>query len=146
MANKKNNTKAATPDVEPVEDQEPALAEVANEFDAAEESYDLSTMPALKGMNHLLPSARFAFKRKVLDVAAMLPEDWQDGEINISEEDLLKDGSTFQKLEDLIIAAEDIVLDQAEDREAMTKWLIAQEDGESAVMAAFGRVAERMGN
>lgn len=49
-------------------------------------------------------------------------------------------------LTNVIASVETTVLDNAADREAMTEWLLAQNDSLNAVMAAFTKFTDRLGN
>ena len=49
-------------------------------------------------------------------------------------------------LTNVIATVEETVLDNAADREAMTEWLVAQDEPLNAVMAAFTKFTDRLGN
>ena len=47
---------------------------------------------------------------------------------------------------DMFASCQDLVLDHAQDRVAMTEWLLAQDNSLGAVMAAFTELRTRLGN
>ena len=49
-------------------------------------------------------------------------------------------------LTNVIAAVEAVVLDNAADRDAMTEWLVTQDEPLNAVMAAFTTFTDRLGN
>lgn len=142
-----SDTQTSPRDVEKdaVTDSTPALAGVAPEFLPAEatEGVDIESMPPLKELARLLPSKRTKIKAQaalIAQHAQTVDELSADG----ADEDVLIDN--LGEVAALIEVAEGFVLDMAQDRDAMEAWLIAQEQGESAVMVAFSKAAEALGN
>ncbi|MDK8450993.1 hypothetical protein [Corynebacterium mastitidis] len=131
--------KDATPD------KSPALAGVSAEFLPAEatEGVDVESMPPLKDLARLLPSKRTKIKAQAATIAQhaqgvdALSTDGADESVLLDH---------LGEVADLIEVAEAFVLDMAQDRDAMEAWLIEQEQGESAVMIAFSKAAEALGN
>lgn len=122
-------------------DENPALAGVSPEF-AAESDYDLSDLPEFLSFAGTLPSARFSVKKQLADVQKLAPKSLTEGGTPSDEEAL----AHMDEIEQMFIKIEELILSRAQDRDAMTKWLCEQEDGEQALMAAFGRLAEQLGN
>lgn len=128
-----------------ITDPAPALAGVSPEFLPAEatEGVDVESMPPLKDLARLLPSKRTKIKAQAATIAQhaqgvdALSADGADGSVLLDH---------LGEVADLIEAAEAFVLDMAQDRDAMEAWLIEQEQGESAVMLAFSKAAEALGN
>lgn len=134
--------------VEPLEDTTPALAGVMVEQTTVEETegVDIESMPGFRSLKGQLPAARFLVKAQLAELDKAIPDALRKqaedgGEVdNAAALDAIDDiASMFQKMEDL-------VLDRAEDREAMTAWLCEQDNGEGALMAAFSAVSETLGN
>lgn len=130
---------------EAVSDEAPVLAGVAPEFLPAElsEGVDLESMPPLKDMNGLLPSKRTRIKAKAGKIGKQAEGLKSLGAEGVSDEDLLDD---LDAVADLMESAEGFVLDMAQNSEDMTAWLIAQDNPEAAVMSAFTKAAEALGN
>ena len=126
-----------------ITDPAPALETVSPEFGKAEEpDIDLSDLPEFRSLQGSLPSARFRVKRQLADVQKVIPKAWLEGETPDEQETI----ENLGEMEELFVMVENLVLDRAKDREAMAAWLCAQEEGESALMAAFGVLAEQLGN
>ncbi|WP_420100186.1 hypothetical protein [Corynebacterium sp.] len=112
--------------------------------DTADRGVDMASMPAFRGVNHLLPSARFVMQAQMMNLVKKMPKEWTNGDVepsNIDPADM-----DFDALSELITGAETFVLDLAADREAMEAWLIAQENGFQAVMDAFTKATDLLGN
>lgn len=126
-------------------DAVPVLSGVVPEQSAEQETegVDMASMPELRSMRGMLPSAQFAVQARMLKLVKDMPDEWRDGE---GQADLDVKDMDFDALSDLITGAETFVLDLAKDREAMTDWLIAQENGMQAVMGAFTKATELLGN
>ncbi|RAV34257.1 hypothetical protein [Corynebacterium heidelbergense] len=132
--------------VDATPDETPALASVGPEYAATSPGGERSTvnldgLPAFRSMQGTLPSARFHVKRQMMEIQALMPESWKDGDV--SEEDVLAD---VDKVDELFSKAEAMLLDRAKDRAEMERWLCAQENGEQALMDAFSVMAEQLGN
>lgn len=132
-----------TPD-EAVKDKSPALADVAPEFDTPEmakafEDVDFSTMPPFKEMKRMLPAQRFHVKRVIAEIGQSVTADFGSAGDDLTAEQLAATDEMMSK-------AQAFVLDMAEDEDDMKAWLMSQESGESALMAAFATVAKTLGN
>lgn len=137
----------ATPDA--VVDPRPALEGVGAQYSAADaepEGVDMATLPEFKDMRRMLPSARLKVQMKTAKVATALPAHLKDADTsggldfdNMTADDL-------DALTNVIATVEETVLDNAADREAMTEWLVAQDEPLNAVMAAFTKFTDRLGN
>lgn len=125
-------------------DESPALAGVIPEQtpEEATDGVDMDSMPEFKSEKGQLPSARIHMKAQLAAIQKSVPESWQDGEA-VNEEDALND---LGALEGLFVKIEDLVLERAADRDEMAAWLCDQDNGEGALMAAFGRLSEQLGN
>lgn len=125
-------------------DPAPALGDVSPEFNTAVDDVDLSGMPAVRDMKKMLPAARMRVQKqlvKLKELESKLPDSFKNGDPTdeVSEED-------FEIVCEMMEAAQDFLLGQAEDREAMEQWLINSEEPEKALFAAMGKVASRLGN
>lgn len=125
-------------------DASPALAGVIPEQtpDEVTEGVDMSTLPEFRSEKGQLPSARIHMKAQLAGIQKAVPESWRDG-ATVTEDDALND---LGALEDLFVKIEGLVLERAKDRDEMSAWLCAQDNGEGALMAAFGRLSEQLGN
>ena len=146
----------ADPAPQAVTDPAPALAGVAPEFGATPEpaadgtlpevdtdGVDVSTFPGLADMRRLMPSVRLKMQMNAAKIATGLPEGLADGTgLNIAD---LK-GDDLDALSNLFDGVENAVLDAATDRAAMANWLLEQRNPFNAVMYAFSRYTESLGN
>ena len=101
-------------------------------------------MPELKGTDHLRPSARFALLHQALG----LVQDLQDAGLDDMGEDQGATVEAFGKLAPVMEKSEDLLLDQAKDREEMEKWLLEPADLDASVQRSLAGVmviAERLG-
>lgn len=137
-----------------VKDQEPVLADVAPQFaDAtsdAPEGVDGDSLPEFKDLRRMLPAQRIKAQADMGKLALTLPDKFRqladDGEVsmeldlsNLAPEDL-------DSVANLVAQAQEIVLGGAKDRQAMEEWLLDQTSPVEAVMYAFSRYQERLGN
>lgn len=129
--------------VEPVTDQTNHLASTAVQFeDVPTEGVDPSTLPPFKDMARALPADRVGLQARLGAMAKRLPAHLSGGVVNEDEltaDDLDQVALMFSSLQDMVLA-------QAEDREAMTDWLIDQKDPIQAVLTAFSRLQVTLGN
>lgn len=105
---------------------------------------NLESMPEFRGVNHLLPSARFAMQAQMMNLVKKMPKEWTNGDVEPAEADPAD--MDFDSMTELITGAENFVLDLAKDRSAMEEWLIAQDNGLQAVMSAFSKATDLLGN
>lgn len=135
---------------EPAKDPSPALEGLAPQLGGAEntDGVDLSTLPEFVDMARMLPAERVRVTMSVSKVALSLPErlreqgDAADGQLDMetmTPEDM-------DAIADMFARCQDLVLDHAQDRRAMTEWLLAQDNPLGAVMAAFTQLRARLGN
>lgn len=125
-------------------DPAPALAGVSPQFDTLADEVDLSDMPPVRDLRRALPAQRMRVQSKLVKLRALeakLPDSFKNG---VSDEDISEEG--FEIVCQMMEAAQDFLLDQAEDREAMERWLIDSEEPEKALFAALQKVASRAGN
>ena len=127
-----------------ITDDQPVLASVDPVFETAPEAedIDLSDLPDFLPLQGQLPSARFHVKRQLADVQDSLPDEWLEGKAPTGAEAL----KHLAAMDEMFMKVEALVLERAADREAMTDWLCKQENGEAALMAAFGKLSESLGN
>lgn len=142
-------TKAPNSHDEVVVDPKPALAGAGPQYgsaDAEPEGVDMPTLPAFKDLRRMLPSERLKVQMKTAKVATALPEHLKNVESSggLDFDSLTPDD--LDALTNVIAAVEETVLDNAADRGAMAEWLIAQEEPLNAVMAAFTKFTDRLGN
>lgn len=136
-------------DGEAVVDDRPALAGVGPEFDTADsepQGVDMSTLPDFKDMRRMLPSERLKVQMNTAKVATALPAHLKNAD---TSQKLDLDALTSEDLDALtgvIANVETTVLDNAADRDAMTEWLVNQDNSLNAVMAAFSTFTKRLGN
>lgn len=134
-------------DTTPVEgkDTDPALATAAPQFDTnPEEGVDTGSLPPFRDVKRLLPADRFNLQAGLAKIGAGLPDRLrkQDGDIDFSglrPEDMDAMMTLFSSIQTL-------VLENAADKAAMEEWLKAQEQPMNALMFAFSRFQEILGN
>lgn len=132
-----------------VVDPLPALEGVGPQYtstDAEPEGVDMTTMPEFKDMRRMLPSARLKVQMSTAKVATALPAHLKNADASAGLEFDNMTADDLDALTNVIAAVEDTVLDNAADREAMTEWLLAQAEPLNAVMAAFTKFTDRLGN
>lgn len=144
-------TEAPKADNEPeaVVDDRPALEGVGPEYGSADtepEGVDMTTLPEFKDMRRMLPSARLKVQMNTAKVATALPSHLKDANTDggIDFDNMTADD--LDALTNVIATVETTVLDNAADRDAMTDWLLAQSEPLNAVMAAFSKFTDRLGN
>lgn len=149
------HSQPAPEDVAPAADSQPALAGVAPQFagqDQDVEGVNADTMPEFRDMRRMLPAQRLAATMALGKVAATLPASLrdvagEDGSVDLSAADLASiTPEDMDGLANLFQVIQDIILDNAKDRQAMEDWLMDQEDPLQAVMVAFSRYQEALGN
>lgn len=136
---------AANPDTPPQDvaaDDRPALSGVLPEqtSDTPVTGVDVESMPEFRSLKGQLPAARFHVKAQLADLSKAIPESMKDGG---SGDDVLEN---IADVDIMIQKMQDLVLDRADDRAAMTAWLCEQENAENALMVAFGKLSENLGN
>lgn len=132
-----------------VVDPSPALAGVGPQYgsaDAEPEGVDMTTLPAFKDLRRMLPSERLKVQMKTAKVATALPAHLKDADTSEGLDFDAMTAEDFDALTNVIATVEEVVLDNAADREAMTEWLVSQDEPLNAVMAAFTKFTERLGN
>lgn len=143
-----------TPEPEPeadkgVVDGRPALEGMGPQYGAAEaepEGVDMSTLPEFKDLRRMLPSARLKVQMNTAKIATALPAHLKNADTSGGLEFDSMTADDLDALTAVIASVEDTVLDNAADREAMTEWLLAQKDPLNAVMSAFTKFTDRLGN
>mgnify|MGYP005984660707 CR=1 FL=1 len=128
-----------------VVDDSPALDGVLPEQTVTDEDdgVDRSTMPEFRSLKGQLPAARFHVKRQLAELEKILPEALKNADGDMPEEQVV---DSIGEIDEMFQKIQDLVLDRAADREAMTAWLIAQESGENSPMAAFSKMSDDLGN
>lgn len=142
-ANKADNAPEA------VVDPRPALEGVGPQYtgtDAEPEGVDMTTLPDFKDMRRMLPSARLKVQLNTAKVATALPAHLKNTDTSVGLDFDTMTADDLDALTNVIAAVEATVLDNAADREAMTEWLLAQAEPLNAVMAAFTKFTDRLGN
>lgn len=91
-------------------------AETTQADDTDAVAVDVSEMPPFRDLTKALPSARFAFVSRVQQIAENFG-DVKGGEVTI-------DTSNIESLVGLMEPIEALVLDQAQDRDAMAEWIV----------------------
>ena len=135
---------------EPAKDPSPALAGLAPQLGGGEDTdgVDLSTIPPFVDMARMLPAERVRSTMSMSKVALSLPDHLKEqGDVAEGQLDLeTMTPEDMDAIADMFATCQDLVLDHAQDREAMTEWLLAQDNPMGAVMAAFTRLKVRLGN
>lgn len=140
---------APTDNPEAVVDPNPALEGVGAQYAAADaepEGVDMTTLPEFKDMRRMLPSARLKIQMSTAKVAAALPAHLKNADTSAGLDFDNMTADDLDALTNVIATVEATVLDNAADREAMTEWLVAQDEPLNAVMAAFTKFTDRLGN
>lgn len=142
-------TEAPKAETEAVVDPRPALEGVGPQYtgtDAEPEGVDMTTLPDFKDMRRMLPSARLKVQMNAAKVATALPAHLKNADTSAGLDFDTMTADDLDALTDVIATVEATVLDNAADREAMTEWLLAQAEPLNAVMAAFTKFTDRLGN
>lgn len=135
-----------------VQDPVPALAELGGAYTPTDleaedtEGIELETLPAFKDMRRFLPSQRLKMQMDAAKVATSLPSHLKKGDDNAKLDFDTMTSEDLDTLTNLISTVEAMVIDNAADPEAMTNWLVEQNDALNAVMAAFNKLTSYMGN
>ena len=141
-----------TPDI-PV-DTSPVLAAAGVDFDdpsgnEAEQALRAS-VPAFRDMRRVLPAARMKRQMELARFAASLPESMRDAEGDGGSLDLADfDDETATAIADVFERMQDMVLNDAADRDEMTEWLLDAAEagqGNEALQVAFSQLAQTLGN
>ena len=130
-------------------DDNPALAGVGPQYAAADnepQGVDMATMPEFQDMRRMLPSQRLKVQMNTAKVATALPSHLKDADAKagLSFDDMTAED--LDALTNVIANVEAAVLDNAVDRDAMAEWLVNQDNSLNAVMAAFSKFTNRLGN
>lgn len=106
----------------------------------------MTTLPDFKDMRRMLPSARLKVQMNAAKVATALPAHLKNADTSAGLDFDTMTADDLDALTNVIATVEATVLDNAADREAMTEWLLAQAEPLNAVMAAFTKFTDRLGN
>lgn len=99
-------------------------------------------MPAFAPVGKMLPSQRMARNAKLIKLVQSMPEQWRGGDMQVDNvADMDADA-----LVALFEGIEQIVFDLAANEDEMREWIMGQDEPETALMAAFSRAAELLGN
>ena len=135
---------------EPAKDPSPALAGLAPQLGGGEDTdgVDLSTLPPFVDMSRMLPAELVRSTMSMSKLGLSLPKHLREqGDVAAGKLDL--DTMTPEDMDaiaDMFATCQDLVLSHAQDREAMTEWLLAQDNSLAAVMVAFTELRARLGN
>lgn len=135
---------------EPVTDPYPALSGLAPQLGGTEatDGVDMSTLPPFVDMSGMLPAQRVRITMSVSKLALSLPKhireqgDAVDGQLDLDS----MNPEDMDAIADMFASCQDLVLEHAQDSEAMTEWLLQQDNPLGAVMAAFTQLKDRLGN
>lgn len=139
----------ADTDHDGVVDGRPVLEGMGPQYGTAEaepEGVDMTTLPEFKDLRRMLPSARLKVQMNTAKIATALPAHLKNADTSGGLEFDSMTADDLDALTAVIASVEDTVLDNAADREAMTEWLLAQKDPLNAVMSAFTKFTDRLGN
>lgn len=128
------------------EDDQAVLATVAPEFNPDDTTgVDVEGFPALRDFGRMLPAARMRIQTDTAKMAAGLPAKFTkqgtgDQDLtNLTPEDLDSMADMFESIQTLL-------LDNAQDQEAMENWLIDQEDPIKGILYGFSQFQANLGN
>lgn len=129
------------------QDQAPVLDGVTPSTTQVPEGVNAETFPALMDLRRMLPAERFRRQTALAKVVDGLPEDLKTAATGGEALDMTNVTSAdLDALAEMFTRIQDAVLDAAADREAMTEWLMDQEDPMQGVMYGFTRVQGFLGN
>lgn len=129
------------------QDQAPVLDGVTPSTTQVPEGVNAETFPALMDLRRMLPAERFRRQTTLAKVVDGLPEDLKTAATGGEALDMTNVTSAdLDALAEMFTRIQDAVLDAAADREAMTEWLMDQEDPMQGVMYGFTRVQGFLGN
>lgn len=129
------------------QDQAPVLDGVTQSTTQVPEGVNAETFPALMDLRRMLPAERFRRQTALAKVVDGLPEDLKTAATGGEALDMTNVTSAdLDALAEMFTRIQDAVLDAAADREAMTEWLMDQEDPMQGVMYGFTRVQGFLGN
>lgn len=110
---------------------------------------DVDAMPEFRDVRRLRPSARMAFRAKLSEVAAKVPEDAGElTDVDLEKIDQKNAAVVTEKIQGIAGLFEDmenLIFDLAVDAEAMESWLVDQADPEAAIAYAFSVAASSLG-
>lgn len=140
-----------TPDI-PV-DTSPVLAAAGVDFDdpsgnEAEQALRASC-PQFRDMRRVLPAERMRRQMELARFAASLPESMRDAEGDGSLDLADFDDETATAIAAVFERMQDMVLNDAADRDEMTEWLLDAAEagqGNEALQIAFSELAQTLGN
>ena len=129
------------------QDQAPVLDGVTPSTTQVPGGVNAETFPALMDLRRMLPAERFRRQTALAKVVDGLPEDLKTAATGGEALDMTNVTSAdLDALAEMFTRIQDAVLDAAADREAMTEWLMDQEDPMQGVMYGFTRVQGFLGN
>lgn len=136
-----------------VKDPEAVLSPVSPQFEDpadAPEGVDAASLPSFKDARRMLPADRLRAQAGMAKLAVSVPDKFrqaaEDGSVTLDLDLSDLTGEDLDAISEMVTMAQDTVLGAAEDRDAMTEWLVAQESPVEAVMYAFSRYQEALGN
>lgn len=142
----------STPDTtapipEPVVDASPALADTGVEFDHdIPDGVDAASMPAFKNFSRLLPADRLDLQLGLAEVLEEAPPGLLDG-ADAGDLSIEQEIARVKPLRKALRAMQEMLLDNAQDRDAMAEWLLAQGPASYQAMTwAFHKLLGALGN
>lgn len=123
---------------DPIEDTTPELATVTPTANGAVEH------PPFRDLRRLLPSQRNRIYQRALATAHEL-QGAEHLDESLAKEDISEDTLTgFDSFVQAMEKAEAVVLENAKDANAMTEWIISQDNPEQALFTLFHEVMESL--
>lgn len=128
------------------EDDQAVLAPVSPEFNPDDTTgVDVESFPALQDFKRMLPANRLRVQTDTAKMAQALPAKFTEQGTGTQALDELT-GDDLDSLAGMFESIQDMLLRYAEDNDAMTDWLIAQEDPIKAVLYGFSQFQAALGN
>lgn len=134
------------PQVEPVQDPQPVLTGLAPQFGGQEDTdgVDVDTMPPFRPLERMLPAQRVKLQMDMAKIAKALPANMAQGQTDLDMDQLTE--ADLDLLVNLFERIQENVLINARDRKAMETWLMDQTNSMGAIMYAFNRLVDTLGN
>ena len=133
-------------DTTPAKDDTEALSSVGPEFDTNDSNVDTESFPGFKALKRMLPADRMNLQLQLAKIAAGLPKSLKDGDdsTNLDFSDLTP--QDMDSLAGMFTQMQNLVLSASTDEQKMGDWLTDQPEPMEALLYAFGKYQETLGN
>lgn len=132
-------------DTTPAKDDHAALSSVGAEFDTNDANVDTESFPGFKALKRMLPADRMNLQLQLAKIAAGLPKSLKDGDdTNLDFSELSP--ADMDSLAGMFTQMQNLVLSASTNEQKMGDWLTDQPEPMEALLYAFGKYQETLGN